>query len=420
MSPKVLHVTLWPGPPFFGGNIFAYNFLKRLTTNHRAKLIILLPYESTVEASSNHLYRLGIANEAIEVIRLREVTLWDRVRGFAEISRLPYVSYLERTIGPVLREVVGRILIDWEPDSLVVWYWPVAALLANVEGVRKVVSQYDSVSLANRIARRASGGLLRRAYHGLLAGRCRRYEQTILPRYDEVVFISQRDANHATLPSSVSVTVICNGVDTEGLKPSNDSRAGSLPPVIVFHGALSYGPNAECVRFLVYDLGKRLEDALGAMGFQISIIGGGATREQLRFFQRYPWLRHQGYVQDLAPALCAGSLYVAPIRTGAGVKNKVLDAMACGLPIIGTPEAFGGLDIKPGTHCVICPLHDIPDRVLELIADAESCRALGTAAREWVVRNADWEVQAALFEQVIHRTKDQQNPDDPPAEQSRP
>lgn len=404
MDPKILHVTLWPGPPFSGANIHAHNFLKRLTRNHRAKLIVLLPWESTVEATSDQLVREGIVNEGIEVVRFRGPNLWDRLLGIGLSGEVPYVAYFERAIGTTLREGVERIVKEWNPATVVVWFWPVAALLAGVHGIRKVVNQCDSVSLANRNAGREIRNPLRSIYHRLIGERCRQYEQTILPRYDEVVFISQEDARHAALPSSVSVTAICNGVDTAGLKPEMDSQSESSVPVVVFHGALGYGPNAACVRFLVNDLGRRLEARLGPTGFEIRVIGGGASREQVGFAARHSWFKLAGYVPDLAGALCAGTVYVAPVLTGAGVKNKVLDAMACGLPVVGTRAAFSGLDVTNGLHCVICDVSEITTHVLRLAGDVQFRGALGSAAREWVIRNADWDVQAAAFDRVIRRT----------------
>jgi len=113
-----------------------------------------------------------------------------------------------------------------------------------------------------------------------------------------------------------------------------------------------------------------------------------------------------GYVDDLLGELASGAVYTAPIAAGSGVKNKVLDAMNCGLPVVGTFEAFSGLKVTPGVHCVICPRDQMSDRVIELLRDPSLRKEMGEAAKDWVVRNLDWDIQAARLEAVLQACQD--------------
>jgi glycosyltransferase involved in cell wall biosynthesis len=213
------------------------------------------------------------------------------------------------------------------------------------------------------------------------------------------VFVSARDAAHARLPPAVSVSVICNGVDPVVFRPAAEGARG-VPARVVFHGNMLYPPNEACVRFLAAEAGPRLEQEFGAEGFEIRLIGSHCQHLQAYAAGR-PWITLRGYVEELGAELAAATVYAAPLVSGAGVKNKVLEAMACGLPVVGTPEAFSGLAVRPGTDVEQCPLGEIVPRIIALLRDPARRAALGQAARSWVLCHASWEEVARGFQNLL-------------------
>jgi glycosyltransferase involved in cell wall biosynthesis len=119
-----------------------------------------------------------------------------------------------------------------------------------------------------------------------------------------------------------------------------------------------------------------------------------------RLSQTPPWLRWKGYVADLGAELASASVYAAPLTMGGGMKNKTLEAMASGLPIVGTPEAFAGMDLFPGVHGVWSTPDRFADDLIALLRDELRQRLLGTAARAWVEQHADWNAVAGEFERL--------------------
>lgn len=396
---KILHITFWPGPPFSGLNVNCYNFLKRLTPKHSARIIVIAEDASNVEMTGDSLAALGIPNEQVFAIRHRSVSALDRVRGVLLSRSHPYLAFWENTIGPSLRESTASIVRDWEPDALVVWSWAFAEILAQTTSTSKILYACDSVSLANRNSMLSANSPVRKAYHWLVARRCRQFEQAIMPLYNHVIFVSRRDADQANLPAGVPVSVISNGVDTSipiSRKPTSTDRS-----VIVFHGNFSFVPNSEALDFLIRHVGPALVSEFGHTGFEVRAFGSGVSREHLSFAIDLPWLKFYGYVEDVLSELAVGTVYVAPIAMGAGVKNKILDAMICGLPVVGTEEAFSGLDVLPGVHVIVCSRDRMADEMIRLLRDPERCENLGKAARKWVGENLDWDKQAALFESIL-------------------
>lgn len=396
---NILHVTFWPGPPFSGLNVNCYHFLKRLTPKHHARFIVVAEDASRVEMTGEALAALGIPNEGVRLIRHRPLSALDRLVGVLTSGSLPYLAFWEKAVGPLLRESTASLIADWKPDALVVWSWMFGQVLSETRGCFRILYACDSVSLANRTSMLNAASLLKKAYHGLMASRCRGFEQSVLPLYDHVVFISQRDADEANLPAGIRVSVISNGVDTS--VPVAGKAGGGDPKVIVFHGNFGFLPNSDSLSFLIHNVGPALETEFGPSGFEMRIFGAGLQREHLSFAAHNRWLKLYGYVEDLFSELTAGTLYVAPVAMGAGVKNKVLDAMNCGLPVVGTPEAFSGLDVVSGVHCVVRSRDLIVQEVIRLLQDPERCQELASAARQWVAANLNWDKQAALFDSIL-------------------
>jgi glycosyltransferase involved in cell wall biosynthesis len=111
-----------------------------------------------------------------------------------------------------------------------------------------------------------------------------------------------------------------------------------------------------------------------------------------------------GYVEDLAAALAQATCYAAPLAMGGGIKNKTMEAMACGLPVVGTPEAFSAMDVVSGHHCVSAPRAAMADHIVALLRDATARLRIGRAAREWVLMNSSWDRAAEQMADVIERT----------------
>jgi glycosyltransferase involved in cell wall biosynthesis len=97
-------------------------------------------------------------------------------------------------------------------------------------------------------------------------------------------------------------------------------------------------------------------------------------------------------------------VFVAPLQSGAGIQNKVLEAMACGLPVVSTAYGNGGIQARNGDEILLADTaHEFATCVLRLLADIEFAGRLGTAARELVTSRFGWEAKVSRLDDIFRR-----------------
>jgi len=115
------------------------------------------------------------------------------------------------------------------------------------------------------------------------------------------------------------------------------------------------------------------------------------------------WQRVTGTVPDIQPYLSRAAVSVAPLTYGAGIQNKVLEAMACGTPVVATSLAVSALGITPGREVLVA---DEPKPfaryIMKLLNDPERGKQIGQAGRRYVERHHRWEQLAGKLEAIYH------------------
>ncbi|RME68267.1 MAG: glycosyltransferase, partial [Alphaproteobacteria bacterium] len=159
-------------------------------------------------------------------------------------------------------------------------------------------------------------------------------------------------------------------------------------PVVAFTGAMDYWANVDAVSWFVSGVWPRLRAVHPHARF---FIVGGKPAAAVQALARQPGVVVTGRVDDVRPYLKAADVAVAPMRVARGVQNKVLEAMAMGLPVVTTPAGLEGIDARAGEHLLVAAdAGAFAQAVLDMLADAKRAAAIGQAARARAVARYGW------------------------------
>lgn len=287
-----------------------------------------------------------------------------------------------------------EVIREREITHVVVFGGEIAELVAGLDipgGPRVVLDVCDSTALTADRARTtgtAPSCLARRAKEHLDVARKRRTETRFVDGFDLVTTISDADSRavEGRQPSG-SVVTIPNGLDETYVRPlpAAGRRRG-----VVFWGNLAFGPNRDALRFFLDEVYRPW---LRDHGVEVCIIGADAPRWLVDLAADDPGIRLTGYVEDLAATVTDYPIMINPMRSGSGLKNKVLEAFGLGLAVVSTPLGVEALpQARDGEH-VACARDGagFAATVLALLDDDPRRERLRVAAHALVQERYRWE-----------------------------
>lgn len=224
----------------------------------------------------------------------------------------------------------------------------------------------------------------------------RRFASTAYRPYARVVFVTDEDAAAArALEPGLPTVVIPNGVDAEffGPRPHVPREAG----LVVFTGALDAASNVAAATRLARRVMPRVRERVP--GARLAIVGRRPTAA-VRALGGEPGVEVVGEVPDIRPWLWRAEAYACPMSTGTGMKNKLLEALACGAPCVATPLATQGIDAPPDALTVADDDAGLAAGVAALLGDPARRAHQGAAGRAYVEAEHAWPAVAEAYARV--------------------
>jgi glycosyltransferase involved in cell wall biosynthesis len=262
-----------------------------------------------------------------------------------------------------------------------------------------LIAPYESHSLFLSRALRDARTFAERARTAAALVVARRYERVIFRGYDRVVVVADADREALSrLSPGLRVCVIPNGVQVDaGVSASRSRPAATL----VFVGNYAYVPNQRAALALVTGVLPRVKAQVPEA--QLLLVGAAPPAALQRLARAD--VEVTGQVPDVRPYLARATCFVAPMTQGAGLKNKVLEAMAAGVPVVTTPLGAGGLAVRDGEHLLIGgDAVGLAQAVVRLLRDPSLQHRLGTAGQQLVRERYSWAEAAARYEALYRET----------------
>ncbi|HEU4726012.1 MAG TPA: TIGR03087 family PEP-CTERM/XrtA system glycosyltransferase [Candidatus Eisenbacteria bacterium] len=379
---KILFLTnRVPYPPTKGEKIRSYHEIDQLIRRHEVHLVTL----AEPRVDDEPLAYLKTRCASVEAVDHSRHATGALALG-ALVSGRPF-SVAAFDSAPLKRAVERRIREE-RPDLLFAYSCAVAPSFEASRGIPRVIDFVDADSEKYRAYSRVHG-FPQSLLYALEADRLGRYEGRLAATFDASLFVAEPEAAivRGRAPGR-EMTVLPNGVDLDTFRPAPESERAPEPN-IVFTGVMGYYPNVDAVAYFARDVMPHVRAAVPAARF---LIVGRDPVPAVRKLEELPGVVVTGTVPDVRPYLADAALAVAPFRIARGVQNKVLEAMACALPVVGTSMAFQGLGAREGDGVRMA---DTPEAmgaaVASLLRDETERRAAGRRARDYVERHHHWD-----------------------------
>ncbi|MEL7234754.1 MAG: glycosyltransferase family 4 protein, partial [Chloroflexota bacterium] len=269
-----------------------------------------------------------------------------------------------------------------------------------LDGLHTVMTPYESYSLYTRrvLARGAVGwrqALTDRVNH--IAAR--NFESWMFAPYDLTTVVSEKDRDELrSLAPDLRIEVIPNGVELERFMMLKRRRK---PAQLLFVGNYEYEPNRDAALWLAREVFPMVRKSVPAA--RLWLVGNAPTDEMKALASDY--IEVTGRVDDVRPYYTEATVFVCPLRIGAGIKNKVLEALAMGCPVVATPLSVDGIAVADGESYLRGEsADDLAAQTERLLTDVELPDTLRENGRQVILDGYSWRGVAERY-MALYREK---------------
>jgi polysaccharide biosynthesis protein PslH len=377
-----------------GGSRAIGQFLAHLSLRHDVVLLhARWPGEAPVDETLRA--RCATVEEVVEprVDRSLQSRVRRRARKRYELLRgTPTWVQHRRATG--YGERLESLVRTWEPDVIQFEFHVMAQFLPHVStcpAPKVLVEHEPGIAAATQRGRQNSGRLLQR----LEARAWRRFETGVTQQVDAVVAFTERDRAELTrIAGDTQVVTIPLGID---IPETPADPLGSDPNDLLFFGSFRHEPNVDAAERLA----RTIFPIIRAQRPQatLHIVGAEPTPQVERLAGQGVFV--VGEVPDLSPYLERAAAIVLPLRFGSGMRVKVLEALAWGKAVIGTPLAFEGVDVVDRKHVVVAESDEaFASAAADLLANPSARASLAEQARSWAEQNLSWDSRIDVYDRL--------------------
>lgn len=364
-----------PWPLEKGDKLRMYHQLKALHPH----VVICLCCLSTKPISPETRKALEEVSHRVEVIRVNRISRWLYL-ALGALGNKPFqVSYFFQRSA---RAKVYKVASDFAPDHIYCQLIRAAEYVKHIHSCHKTLDYMDALGkgMERRLAK--ASGIQRwfiRAEHKRLVG----YEHLVFDYFEHHTIISDAERNLILHPAKERIKVVPNGVDTAFFTPSEMKKTTD----ILFLGNMQYPPNIDAAEYLVQEILPLIHKQ--RPDIKVCIAGAEPHRRVKALAGSH--VEVTGWIDDIRTAYGRSKVFVAPMRMGTGLQNKLLEAMSMGLPCTTTPLAAKALLPNPSEVLRVAQgTQAIADSLMEDLDVLERNADHGSTGRDYVQSYFSW------------------------------
>lgn len=368
-------VSRFPYPLDKGDKLRAYYQLRELSQTYRITLVALT--DSKVDETAQE--QIGKYCENLEVISLTWFSKLSQM-ALCIFSKLPFqVGYFySLKANSKIKLLIKENNFKYIYNQLI----RTSEYTKNIHHISKTLDYMDTLSMG--IKRRIElQPLYKKWLFKMEAKRLAKYEREIFDYFEHATIISEQDKKLIQHPESKSIVCIPNGIDDSFFNFNPIQKDVEL----VFTGNMSYPPNIEASKYLSEHILPKLQNC------KLLISGSSPTQVVKEIANSNPNIELTGWVDDIRDSYARGKIFVAPMFIGTGMQNKLLEAMAMGLPCVTTSLANDAIKGVHGEHIFVAETKEEFIQVIQELLENEALRTkIGQNAKEFVQQNFSWKI----------------------------
>ena len=375
-----------PYPPYRGDKLKIFNLARRLSVRHELHLLTFaqneedMGYKAELEKvfKEVHFVYLPKWKSALNCLR----GLWD--------SKPLQVLYFQS--GELQRQLDG-LLASHTYDAVHVQHLRMSPYLSQRKDVPRIIDLPDAFSLYWERRKMVKRSLLTTIFENIEQKRVLRYEE-VLRSYNLSLVCSAEDLEYLKQTHHTdNLRLLPNGVDMETFAPRDHDYSHNN--TILFTGNMDYAPNVDAVCHFTENILPVIRQAMPEVQF---VIAGQRPVPKVTALAN-DHVAVTGFIKDLAATYNEASVVVAPLRFGAGTQNKVLEAMAMGVPVVCSHIGFGGLGIMSGEGAIMQKdPAAFAQSVIDLLQSEQMRKKVGTEGARVIRTRFDWDIISQTLE----------------------
>lgn len=389
----------FPYPLEKGDKLRAYHQIMELAKRHEIHLFAVSHTKVTPEQRA----ALEPYCKSIAVVTPTQFTAcFNVVRNYFRSKSLQMGYWDSARARRTVKEMARRIQPDVVYNQMVRTV-PFVARLSQP----KVMDFQDSLSLNCERRMEQSKGFWRSLLHYEFK-MLRSSEYNAFKIFDALTIISDVDSEAIPHKKNGEIQIVPNGVDFDYFKMSDELKNKASESLghfsIVFCGNMSYAPNVDAARYLV----EKVMPLVWKTSPNVTVLLAGADpKPAVRALVSKAMFPEKvtvsGHLPDIRTAYASADLFVAPMRIGSGLQNKLLEAMSMQLPCVTTSLANAALGAVPGTHLLLGDTPEaLADNVLKLMADKELASRIAADGNAFVHQNYSWQAAVQSLDNIFH------------------
>ncbi len=369
-----------PYPLDKGDKLRIYHQLKYLSSHHE---VLLCALGETSEKNIQHLSEIC----SVKTFKLNKFkTLVNLFLALFSDQPFQVKYFYQKSV----HKKIKQTLTEFKPDHIYCQLIRCSEYVKNEHDIPKTLDYMDvfSKGMERRIKHSKFWlkPFVKAEYKRLL-----RYENLMFEYFENKTIISKQDRDYIYHKNRKEIHVISNGVDTNFFEPQEQEKQFDL----VFVGNLNYPPNIKACLFIVNHI-------LPLLSEDVKVLLSGATPSQQVLSLSSSNVEVRSWVDDIRNSYASGKIFVAPMFTGTGLQNKLLEAMSMGLPCITTSLVNNALNANSSKEIFIAEnAQEFAEKITFLLSNENQKQELAQNGQKFIQQNYSWDKYNKQLEDII-------------------